>query len=1003
MIKIMDINAFTKNLMEVKSHILFSGENFDDDGLLSEKIFGPEGSSDRQKTYAYIDLYCTVIHPVIYDILIKLQRNLKSLFSTESYFKIESDGSLVPCEQDEEGAIIGITDFLNNFKKIKLRGETPTREKYIKFLNEMYDKKLLGIQRVIVIPPEFRPAYKDEDGLWMIDQINDYYIDIIKKSTQVSKTNEKEELYNVLNYGVQKSVLALNEYVKTKISKKTGIIREQLLGKRMDFSGRAVITPNPNLKPDEIGIPLRMATTILMPYIIHDLVYTNNYPDREKLKELVKKATGVDFNIDSLKTVLKFIKNGEKIDEELKAIIFESANRVSEDRVIITKRDPVLHFGSIRAFKIKIWDGDTIQLCPLIVGSFNADFDGDQMAIFLPLSREAQNEAKMKLMKLNSSSSFADLLPSISMGMASGVHVLTKNVPPSQPFKTFRNIEELTQETDIYKGTFFKGRKTTIGKAIFNSCFPMDFKFIDYTVNKSKMKDIFLEVYKKYDEKTMKEVFYRIQKISFKYATLYPYSFTLKNLELPEKVKKLKKKIDVNDPENSQKVLDEIHNIVKDNLKKTPFNDLVEAGATKGWSQPMQLLAAKGIVLDTEGNLLPTVTSSFSEGLSNSEYFNASASARRGIINRVVNTASTGYFARKLVYLLNDVELNKTLKDCRTDRTLVLKLDSSNMKKLNGRYIIENGKPVLFNPETKKVGDIIKLRTPIYCKSKQLCHTCYGELLYKHGSPFVGVLAAQTLSERITQFMMSTFHDTSVKIEKKDIIGDILDNLLESIDRKTLSKYIYQEENEIGTKLDAKLKIDLENYVENETIIFDDDGILLESLIGVLEFEDGFVLDVNLDYTVKLANYGEISKHTKEELEILINKDILFLSIPIDVGDLKAKLPFVEGLLAGKKIHKTPEEILRKLLTIKSLKNVEQIHIEVLISNILRDADNMHIPARLGKKWNPAFANIKEIVFLTGFIQGLEFENINKAISYGLLYKDTSPSPLEKVLTGEKI
>jgi len=220
--------------------------------------------------------------------------------------------------------------------------------------------------------------------------------------------------------------------------------------------------------------------------------------------------------------------------------------------------------------------------------------------------------------------------------------------------------------------------------------------------------------------------------------------------------------------------------MLKKHLKDTGLDELISSGAGKGWSQSRQILIAKGIVSDAEGNILPPIKRSFSEGLDPKSYLESSYGARSGMVDRVINTADTGYFSRILVYVLNSVELNPTLKDCKTDRTVSIKLTKDLIYILRGRYIVDNrGNVVLIDTidPMSLEGKVVKLRTPIYCKSKKICQTCYGLSFKINKSPYIGILAAQSIGERGTQLIMRTFHTGgAVEIKEKDILGDIVKN-----------------------------------------------------------------------------------------------------------------------------------------------------------------------------------------------------------------------------------
>ena len=267
------------------------------------------------------------------------------------------------------------------------------------------------------------------------------------------------------------------------------------------------------------------------------------------------------------------------------------------------------------------------------------------------------------------------------------------------------------------------------------------------------------------------------------------------------------------------KLIDQAEKLLIEHLKGKGLYDLVESGAGKGWEQPRQILIAKGIIADPTGKVLDPISTSFSEGLQPKEYFDASSGSRKGIMDRVINTADTGYMARKLAYLLNTVEADRQLRDCGVKKYLNIKLNSNIIEKLYGRFIMHKGKLVEFDEKIFKVGDIINLRTPIYCQSSKICHTCYGRLLERHKTPYIGILAAQMIGERGTQTIMKSFHTGgAVNIAQNDVLRDLVENdPLANLNKAELAKYLEQTDDKVTTKKSCKVVIDLMNYREKDS------------------------------------------------------------------------------------------------------------------------------------------------------------------------------------------
>ena len=288
-IRFLDVEKFTKNLKPVTSPVYISREEeFHPQGLFSELIFGPVGGSQRRNTFSYINLNCKVIHPTALRIITQLDRKVEKFISNSETYSLDKSGKLI---EDEKG-VAGITAFIKLFPKIKWRGETKTRNLYIKLLKDSYADGTIFVNKLPVIPPDQRPIFKDIDsGEWNADSLNDIYQTIIKRSELIRSSGKSGTLFDILNYHVQLAINEHNEFIQTKIGHKSGIIRGQLLGKRVEFSARAVITAGPNLDTDQIGIPLMMAINLFKPFLIHVLLYTNLI-NKEELGKEIKEFTG---------------------------------------------------------------------------------------------------------------------------------------------------------------------------------------------------------------------------------------------------------------------------------------------------------------------------------------------------------------------------------------------------------------------------------------------------------------------------------------------------------------------------------------------------------------------------------------------------------------------------------------------------------------------------------------------------------------------------------------
>jgi len=1001
MLKFLDVNKFVKGLTPVTTTELKTrtGE-LHQDGLFSEKIFGIEGTLDRGKKFSFINLNAKVIHPSAYKILIRLNSKLETFFSTEKSFSLDSKQNLIVNEK----GVTGLSNFIKMFPDINFKGETSTRDDLIKVMQKSYNDGTLFVDKIPIVPPNFRPMFEDEQGKVTLDELNNVYIGLMRKALQMKSIKPGNSLYELLNFGLQNAINAHDKYIKTKIAKKTGIVRDSLLGKRIDFSERAVITPGPDLDINEIGVPLRMAVNLFQPFLIHILLFSKKYPHRGKLEDEIRKFTESELSVDTVERVIKSIKSGDKIPKELYDLIFEACEVVMKDRVVIAKRDPALHDGSYSAFYPILVHGDTMQICTLQVTPFNADFDGDTMALFHPLTKQAQQEAKDKLMRAVGSKNDRSIRFDIGKEMVAGLYTMTKNIKlKKSPIAV--TPTDLENANDPYIPVRFRGHSTTMGKAIFNSAFPPNFKWIDVPVTKSIVNKLAPELIAKYDEDVTRKVFSKLEKIGFKFATIMAPSFTLDMIEIPQTILRLKDKLIGSSPEEADTLLKEMEKLLIKHLKGTGVYDLIESGAGKGWSQPMQILVAKGIIADPKGKLLEPIKGSFSDGLSTTEYFTAASGARKGMADRALNTADTGYFTRQLVYVLSPVEAHPTLRDCKTPRTIELRLTSDLITRLSGRVIVYGGKLKDFKKSDFTVGDTIKLRTPIFCISKKICHTCYGSLLKRHKTPYVGVLAGSAIGERGTQLIMRTFHTGgAATIKKQDILQDVIDNdPLIQMDKKALTKYINQDEDKLISTQPATITIDLANYKVNDTLqITDEKTVWVNHLLAKIEFKNS-IFNLMLDYPVELEA-GQMKKIGKDKIELSYSQNNVILVVPLQTVEMKEQVNYVNRLLGGKVVYKDPSHLLLKIMKVYggSISDMDLVHFEILASQVLRDKKNHVLPARLGKTWDPVMMNIKNDVFASGFIQGLAFENIGKAIETGLIAKEEiDPSIMGRIMTGD--
>jgi DNA-directed RNA polymerase beta' subunit len=992
MLKFLDVDKFARGLYPVTNteYFIKSGEAHPQ-GLFSETIFGAVGSLERRQKYSYIDLHGKVVHPTGYRVLIKLDAKIEKFFSTESSFSLDSSGRLI----ETEDGVTGISEFIKLFPKIVFRGDSPEREKLIQVLKRSYAEGTLFVSKIPVIPADLRPAYKDAKGVDVIDPLNPFYLTILRRSFQIRSIGVGV-LSDLFRFALQKAVNDCDSYIRTKIGKKSGVIRDQLLSKRVDFSGRAVIAPNPNLKVNEIGLPFKLAVSLFEPFIIHILVYSNKI-DREELEKEMQGFVHTGLSVDSVKNVMKSIKGDHEIPKRLYDIFYSATEMAIANRIVLAKRDPDLHPENIRAFFPKLTKSDTLEICTLQVGGFNADFDGDTMSVYHPLTNEAQTEAKEKMTRPQTGVTSSSIAFELSSEMCVGLYLLSKPVHPKNSPVHVSDID-LETATNPYVAVVYRGRTTTMGKAILNSCFPEDFTFIDEVIGKRAANNLIGVVISKYGNKQGETTASKLSKVGFKFATIISPTIKLSDLEIPQEIYRLKARMKGASVEQASLLLEKMQKILIVYLKDTGLYSLVESGSTRGWDQPMQILIAKGIITDAKGNLLEPVQGSFSEGLSTTEFFRASGSARKGIIDRTLNTSDTGYLSRKLAYFLSPVEIDPFVKDCRTQVTLNLKVDDSLSRRLHGRFVIKDKKVEQFNPGEFKSGSMVSLRSPIFCKSFKICATCYGKLVERHKTPYVGMLAAQCIGERGTQLIMRSFHTGGAKIVKRDLLKDISSNE-PMIDYTKLSSYLKQVDNRLVAMKDCKVIIDLSDYDVDDSIEFKEGVIQVKSLVSQVEFDDIMFFFI-LDYSCIL--YADKMSKSEGKVELSYKADSTILDVPTQVSEVREQVLYVERLIAGREIYRDVEHLYRRLLNVYSppVSDMDSVHLEVLISQALRDKTNPSLPARLGRVWNPILMNIKKDIFSSGFLQGLAFENVNQAIITGLISAGELPeSIIEKLMT----
>lgn len=656
-----------------------------------------------------------------------------------------------------------------------------------------------------VLPPDLRPMVALDGGRYATSDLNDLYRRVINRNNRLKKLleikapeviikNEKRMLQesvdalidNSARFGVQqlttqrRPLRSLADILKGK----QGRFRQNLLGKRVDYSGRSVIVVGPKLKIDECGLPKRMALELFRPFVI---------------SEIMKR--GLAHNIRGASRVIE--QGGDEVWEILEEVI--------KERRVLLNRAPTLHRLSIQAFEPRLIEGLAIQIPPLVCAAFNADFDGDQMAVHLPLSAEAQREAReiMSSGRNLLKPATGELITSPTQDVILGIYYLTREDATDSPAKNFVNLDEalLAYEkgiTSLHAPAKIKGCDTTIGRAIFIRALEGLINVVEETINKKKLAKLIEKIIESNDLNKIGEILDRIKLLGFEMASRSGITWASADLVIPKQKTEVLKEAEVEtelirdqfnqglltDSERRARVIgvwerakDKIAKLVATALpKNNPIYQIVDSGSRGSWSQPVQMMGMKGLVVNPKGEIIELpIKNSYKEGLTVLEYFISTHGARKGTMDTALKTAQAGYLTRRLVDVAQDLIIKE--EDCRTKEGIeVLRNDGkeSNQSfgsrlfsrtaltdiRVNRKIVVKAGEVIgktAADLIDKSKLDIVMMRSPISCKTLYgLCAKCYGfnlgnNQLAKIGDA-VGVIAAQSIGEPGTQLTMRTFH-----------------------------------------------------------------------------------------------------------------------------------------------------------------------------------------------------------------------------------------------------
>ena len=755
------------------------------------------------------------------------------------------------CEECRKFAQLEDIDWRNNIEIVAddLKAELvglPAGQKKVKILKRLQiieafrlsgnKPEWMILDAVPVIPPDLRPMIMLDGGRYATSDLNDLYRRVINRNNRLKRMleldapdiivrNEKRMLQEAVDALIDngrhgrpvtgpnnRALKSLSDMLKGK----QGRFRQNLLGKRVDYSGRSVIVVGPELKMYQCGLPKEMALELFKPFV---------------LKRLVDKKA-----IANIKSARKLI---DRADNK----VWDALEDVIKDHPVMLNRAPTLHRLGIQAFEPILVEGRAIKLHPLVCTAFNADFDGDQMAVHLPISAEAQAEARFLMLAANNLLKPSDGKPVAvpSQDMVLGSYYLTMDKPgePGEG-KVFRDVNEALMaynEHDVSLHANIKVKITkdlgdkkvskiidaTVGRLIFNENIPQNLGYVDRTnsdkqfdleiaflVGKKQLSDIIERCIKIHGTTTTSEVLDRIKALGYKYSTRAALTVAVCDATIPPQKKDILAKADaeveeitmeyeygyISAQEKTKKIIslwtattDEVTKKLKENFDRyNPIWMMADSGARGSISQIRQLAGMRGLIANTSGTVIEIpIRANYREGLNILEYFIASRGARKGLADTALRTADSGYLTRRLVDVSQDVIIRE--EDCgTTDGIEVYEIKNGNevvepfSERLIGRYLAEDLRDeagelivsrnkLIGDADAKKIVDAgvkrIKIRSVLECKSKiGVCAKCYGVNLANNSTvavgEAVGTIAAQSIGEPGTQLTMRTFHTGGV-------------------------------------------------------------------------------------------------------------------------------------------------------------------------------------------------------------------------------------------------
>ena len=784
------------------------------------------------------------------------------------------------------------------------------------FVNTNNKPEFMILDVLPVIPPDLRPMVQLDGGRFATSDLNDLYRRVINRNNRLKKLLELDAPEIIINNEkrmLQEAVDALfdngrrgravlgagNRPLKSlsdMLKGKQGRFRQNLLGKRVDYSGRSVIVVNPNLRLDQCGLPKQIALELFKPFVMKKLV-----------------DAGFATNIKSAKIMVE--RADDKVWDILEAVI--------KNHPVMLNRAPTLHRLGIQAFMPILVEGKAIQIHPLVCPPFNADFDGDQMAVHVPLSNEAKAEAIILMLASNNilSPASGEPVSTPSQDMVLGVYYMTSERIKSDGKEKYYNVSEealrdydygfIKLHTPINVKIDGKVLKTTPGRIIFNEALPKDFEFVNKEVAKKELISIINKCIRKYPNYSVVEVLDNVKNLGFLYSTKSGLTIGIDDIIVPPKKKEILKHTEDNiekiegyyqqgmitDDERHERVIqswseanESVAEAMERNFDKfNPIYMMATSGARGNIKQLRQLAGMRGLVANARGDIIDRpIKSNFREGLTVLEYFLSTHGARQGLADTALRTADSGYLTRRLVDVSHDTMIR--FVDCGTDEGInlyVLNLEGEPNPHLIGRssqqeisnsvtgqIILSKGTEIDEENLQKLVqANIteINVRSALTCEAETgLCQKCYGRNLSSGKvadiGEAVGIIAAQSIGEPATQLTMRTFHT-----------GGVASTVIQrSIKSPVKGKIVFSKE--LISLLNLKVEEDTLDYVSPPSE---------QDLYGVpknmLKINIGHIPD-KLTFKVKMEEAEKAEKKTGQLIDIIIPKgEDLLLTNSINV------------------------------------------------------------------------------------------------------------------------